>query len=125
MNKSIPPLSISGLSYLFIRVHDLEKMLHFYREVLGLRVYYEEVGEMAFLEAGGTAVALYTGRQTEITPESHWLIAFDVPDLITAVATLTAHSIPVSPIVAIPSGRYAQFRDPEGNQLEIHQANAP
>ena len=117
------PLSISRLSYLFIWAQDFEEMLRFYRDVLGLTPYYYEAGELAFMDAGGTAVALYAGRQTAVSQETHWLMAFDVPDLETAVATLTAHGVNVSPIAEIPSGRYAKFCDPEGNQLEIHQTN--
>ena len=48
-------------------------------------------------------------------------LGWDVPDLETARSALLEAGVEVSDIVPVPAGRAAMFRDPEGNQLEIHQ----
>jgi catechol 2,3-dioxygenase-like lactoylglutathione lyase family enzyme len=63
-NSTPTPLANSTISYLFLYVHDLARMLTFYRDQLGLTVYFEQAGVCAFLqttEGQGPAIALCTG----------------------------------------------------------------
>ena len=123
---NVGPLSNARLSYLFILVHDFDRMLQFYRDVLGFSAYYLEEGRCAFLNAGlegGPAIAIYAGRESQVSGDSHWLIAFDVENLDSTVEALRARGAVVGDIVEQSFGRYAKFPDPEGNQLEVHEAS--
>jgi predicted enzyme related to lactoylglutathione lyase len=116
------PLAGSRLSYLFVDVHDLEVMLVFYRDVLGLPVVFEGPGACAFLElGGGPQLALYTGRKTGASAAAHFLFAIDVTDVEASGATLRERGVDVGAIRGVPGGRALIFTDPEGNRLEIHQ----
>jgi len=116
------PLSGGRLSYLFVDVHDLDVMLGFYRDGLGLPVVFEGPGACAFLRlGGGPQLALYSGRTTEPGSAAHVLIAIDVPDVEAAAEALRGRGIAVGAIRDVPGGRAAIFADPEGNRLELHQ----
>lgn len=124
-NPTTVPLAGSTVSYLFLYVHDFARMLSFYRDQLGLTVYFLQEGVCAFLqtsEGRGPAIALYAGRQIAVTAESHWFVAFDVPDLATVVAALHQQGVVTGAIINESFGRYVKFADPEGNILEVHQA---
>lgn len=124
------PLAGGRLSYLFLVVHDLDPMLAFYRDTLGLAVVFESPGACAFLRLGGGAqLGLYAREAVGAEPGeglTRWDAAlpgvtWDVPDLELACAALREHGVEVSDVVAVPAGRAAMFLDPEGNKLEIHQ----
>ena len=42
---------VTGLSHVVLRVHDLDRMVAFYREVLGLTITHERAGRMVFMTA--------------------------------------------------------------------------
>src|SRR5712692_4747648 len=60
---------VTGLSHIVLNVNDLDKMVAFYRDVLGLTVYHENPGRMAFLTANPEVedheIALFRGREGE------------------------------------------------------------
>lgn len=119
------PLADSTISYLFLYVHDWPRMLTFYRDQLGLTVYFSQEGVCAFLQthAGrGPTIALYAGRSTSITDKSHWFVAFNVTNLDRVVTALHQQGIITGAIITETFGRYVKFTDPEGNVLEVHEA---
>lgn len=118
------PLSGARMSYLFILVHGFQEMLTFYRDRLGLRVVYLEEGVCAFLALpnGGPQIALYTGREQVGSTGNHWFFALDVSGLDTVVAELQRRGLSVGPIEDVPYGRAAKLSDPEGNVIELHEA---
>ena len=72
------------ISYLFIQVFDLERMLSFYCDILGFEVGYQEEGHCAFLNlpaAQSPQIALYAGRETPAMEDNHWFIVVDAADL--------------------------------------------
>lgn len=115
--------SNSHIRYLFILSLDLQRLLSFYRDVLGFTVLYQEEGQFAFLRLGdsGPDIALYPGRTTQQAEAPHWFIVINVDDIKTVAASLRAKGVAVSDIHDVPNGRAATFNDPDGNLIEIHQ----
>lgn len=117
-------LKDAPLSALFIYAHDLDRMVSFYRDTLGLEVYFELPGQCAFFRTAGgrrPSIALYAGRKSGPEGRSHWFVMFDVPDLEGTVAALQRAGVECCPIEPVPAGRMGQFADPEGNIIEVHQ----
>lgn len=124
--SSAAPLSGAKISALFIYVQDLDQMLAFYRDALGLRVFYEESGQCAFLQSrndGGPAIALYPGRIPSPGEKNHWFLVFDVDDVERCAQGLRRAGVQVGEVFDVPYGRATKFSDPEGNIIEIHQPN--
>ncbi len=97
------PLTGGRLSYLFVDVHDLDAMLAFYRDTLGLPVVFEDPGACAFLElGGGPKLALYTGRNTGSGATAHFLVVIDVDDLRASAAALGSFNATDGSVSVIP-----------------------
>ena len=58
---------VSDLSHLVINVKNLEPMVAFYRDIMGLEVTHEHPGHMVFLTADKSVedhmIGLFTGRE--------------------------------------------------------------
>ena len=105
-------------------VRDFGTMHRFYRDTLGFDVPYFEEDHFAFLRMrreGPPEIALYAGRASAITEDSHWFIVIDVENLDAVVASLRERGVEVGAIEDVPYGRAATFRDPEGNVIEVHE----
>lgn len=120
------PLAGGQLSYVLIDVHDLEAVLAFYRDRLGLTVVHEEPEASAFLElGGGPRLGLIAGREgTPSASTGDVIVVIDIDDLDGSAGALAARGVDVGPFYAVPGGRCVIFTDPEGNRVEIHQATA-
>jgi len=120
------PLDDAHLRYLFVTVHDLPRMLAFYRDGLGLAVEYVVPGHVVFLRlgAGGQSLALHAGRADPPLADDateHWFAVLDVTDLEATRAALRARGVVVGEPFDVPYGRAVKIRDPEGNVVELHQ----
>lgn len=115
------------ISYLFIFVRDIERMLSFYRDFLGFNVTFLQEGHCAFLElpaAGTLQLALYSGRQTATRVDpNHWFVVIDVDDLDAVEARVQAQGIENSGTFDVPYGRALKITDPEGNFIQLHEPN--
>lgn len=114
------------ISYIFLRVYDLECMVAFYRQTLGFRLLYEDTGVCGFLalpDATEPQIALYSGKETPGPENDSWFFVIDVDDLDVVAARFSAHRIDTAGIFDVPYGRALQFRDPEGNLIQLHQKN--
>ena len=122
-----PPLAAARLRYLFVMVHDLDRMLRFYRDDLGLAVEYHDPGHIAFLRFGdaGQSLALHVGRDDAPTRAEHWFAVLDVTDLDGTVGVLRRRGVAVGEVFDVPFGRAAKLRDPEHNVLELHEPARP
>jgi catechol 2,3-dioxygenase-like lactoylglutathione lyase family enzyme len=121
--------NVTGLSHVVLQCHDLDRMVSFYRQVLGLVVTHEREGRMVFMTANPQVedhqIALAAGRRGEGSPLAHiaWHVA-TVEDVKAAYEQFKATGIPIDHTV---SHAYATlgntvscyFRDPEGNLLEV------
>lgn len=119
-----PIIERGRISYLFIFTRDFERMLAFYRDVLGFTVAYFEDGNCAFLEltdSHGPQIALYPGRESASADPGHWFVVIDVPDLDAAALRVKDVMLQTDGIFAVPHGRALQITDPDGNVIQLHQ----
>lgn len=132
---SSAPFSIRGLDHLVLRVRDLDRMVRFYRDVLGCRVerVQEELG-LTQLRAGRSLIDLVTtdgklGRMGGAAPGKearnldHFCIAIEGYDEAAIRAYLVAHKVEVgeagSRYGAEGEGPSLYISDPEGNVVEL------
>jgi catechol 2,3-dioxygenase-like lactoylglutathione lyase family enzyme len=121
---------IKRLSHVVLYVNDLEKMVTFYRDVLGLVKYREHPGRMVFMtpdpELDDHQLALAKGREGQAKIVAH--IAWEVEspaDVKAFYDRFKAQGVPIDHCV---SHAYEQmgntvscyFLDPEGNRLEVY-----
>ncbi|MEZ4647698.1 MAG: VOC family protein [Candidatus Eisenbacteria bacterium] len=116
------PLGRARARILFLHTHDLDAMVAFYRDTLGLRITAESEGEFAFLALpDGFQIALYPGRRVPREDDPHWFLMIDVDDLDRVVGWLAEAGVAIGPVEDVPFGRAAQLVDPEGNRIELHE----
>jgi len=117
----VKPLAVHHVS---INVSDVEQALDFYIRVLGLerRTDRPELGVGgAWLDAGGQQVHLIEGAVPSGDGEHFALL---VGDLRETVDELRAGGVKVSDAIPIGTSLQAFLKDPCGNLVELHQANA-
>ena len=124
MNKAI-----KGLGELALRCNDLPKMLTFYRDVVGLEVYNEDVPGLVFLRMGEAVeghpqlFALFD-RDIEVgqatTTLDHFAFLIDLSDYGSEKARLEGLGVDVLPR-EFPHFHWRSlfFADPEGNTVEL------
>ena len=122
--------TVSGLSHIVISVNDLDKMVAFYRDVMGLEVTHEQPGHMVFLTSDRTVedheIGPFTGRQGDSNVLVHfcWRVP-SVADVKAFYQRFKELGVPIDHCVsyAYPWGRESTiscyFLDPEGNHVEI------
>ena len=121
---------IKGLSHVVLYVHDLDKMVAFYRDVLGLVKYREHAGRMVFLTADPNIedheLALATGREGDAKIVAHIAWRVDSPaDVKAFYERFKALGVPIDHCVShayeeMGNTVSCYFLDPEGNRLEIY-----
>ncbi len=110
------------VSSVFYFTNDMDQTATFYRDVLGLdqRVRYGE--DWAEFAAGGTTVALH-GTRGAAAPWQGATVVFEVDDLEAAMRTLRARGVSFDgDVTEVPEqGRFATFKDPAGNVLQMYE----
>lgn len=116
---------IAGVAYCVLYVADLERMIRFYTETLGLPVTERGTRFVAFggagrplaLETGGPAITGPRDRATNPT-----VTQFAVVDIDRTVEQLRARGVAFEDEIRRGAyGALAFFRDPEGNRLALLQ----
>ena len=125
-------MELTAPDYIVLIVGDLDRALHFYTRVLGLRLGHRS-GDYAQLDTGGTRLALYTRSAMAETlsiplavPTANapgFEIGFKVADVDAAFSELIARGAPavVSPTDRFWGQRTAYVRDPDGHLVELAQ----
>jgi glyoxylase I family protein len=135
------PIGIIGFSHICIAVSDAERSLRFYRDLLGLDVFFDVELEGSSMEAvtgevgargrmiggmlGGTVVELleFAHRGLAQQPETrlgYTNISLSVRDIDAAVAAITAAGLqPEQQPVEIGGVRMFFVRDPDGTPIEF------
>jgi lactoylglutathione lyase len=118
--------------YIILIVQDLDRALHFYTGVLGLRLGHRS-GDYAQLDTGATRLAFYTrsamaktlsmSLDAPATNAPGFEIGFKVADVDAAFSELVARG---ARAVAPPTDRFwgqrtAYIRDPDGHLVELAQ----
>ncbi len=78
---SIPAtnIGITNLGQIAINVHDIERAINFYRDILGLPLLFT-AGKLAFFNCGGVRMMLDTPEKPEFDHPSS-ILYFAVPDI--------------------------------------------
>ena len=120
---------IKGLSHVVLYVNDLDKMVAFYRDVLGLVKYREHPGRMVFMtpdpEIDDHQLALAKGRKGEAKIVAHIAWRVETPAEVKAFyERFKAQGISIHHCVShayeeMGNTVSCYFLDPEGNRLEV------
>lgn len=133
------PLSLAGLDHVVIRARDIDAMLGFYRDVLGLRVakHNEPLG-LWHLDAGGSMIDLVDmngklgqaggaapGEAPNVDHVAIKLVAFDEAAIRAYLDSKGVDSEPAKTrFGARGDGPSIYMRDPDGNGVELTGTSA-
>jgi catechol 2,3-dioxygenase len=122
--------TIKGLSHIVLYVNDLDKMVSFYTDVLGLVKYRENAGRMVFLTSDPNKedheLALTNGREGQAKLIAHIAWKVDAPaDVKAFYEKFKAQGVPIDHCVSHAYTEFGNtvscyFLDPEGNRIEIY-----
>jgi len=121
---------IKGLSHVVLHVNDLDTMVTFYRDVLGLVKYREQAGRMVFMtpdpELDDHQLALVKGREGKAKLLAHiaWRVEA-VGDVKAYYERFKAQGVPIDHCVShayqeMGNTVSCYFLDPEGNCVEVY-----
>jgi catechol 2,3-dioxygenase-like lactoylglutathione lyase family enzyme len=121
---------IKGISHVVLYVNDLDKMVTFYRDVLGLIKYREYPGRMVFLtpdpDIDDHQIALAKGCEGTAKLIGHIAWRVETPaDVKAFYDRFKAQGVPIDHCVShayqeMGNTVSCYFLDPEGNRLEIY-----
>lgn len=122
-------ISVGRLFRVILYVHDMQRMVEFYRDVLRLPLSaprteadYSTAHWVEFA-AGSCAIVLHGGGQKRLGEDTPKL-AFRVADIETTRATLIRRGVPMGEIRSpAPGVRVADGCDPEGHPFSIDCQN--
>lgn len=129
---------IKKLAHVCLFTTQLDAMIAFYRDTLGMPVkftmkndkgfasgYYFACGDTTFIELfdRSDAAKQSDGKAGEVRPSPHkglQHLCLEVEDLEGVVAQLTAKGVTVRPIsVGVDHSKQAWIKDPDGNDIEL------
>ncbi len=121
---------IKGLSHVVLYVNDLDKMVSFYRDMLGLVKYREHAGRMVFMTSDPDKedheLALVKGREGKSKLIAHIAWKVDTPaEIKEFYERFKAAGVPIDHCVShayeeMGNTVSCYFLDPEGNCLEVY-----
>ena len=115
-----------GLAKIILYVKDMDKQVHFYRDLLDLPVQYpkglDDYSKQIWVEfaSGECSLTLHFDSQKELADRPK--LVFAVEDIETAHKTLTERGLKLSKINSrVGNAKVADGFDPEGNPFSIYQ----
>lgn len=120
---SIGP-SLSRIGQIFVNVHDLDRAIAFYRDVLGMRFLFQAPPNMAFFDCDGIRLMLGVADRPELDHPAS-IIYYKVDDIERVYEIFKSRGVKfvVKPHLVAPMPTYdlwlADFRDSEGNLLAL------
>jgi len=125
--------TVRGLSHVVLHVNDMDTMVAFYRDVLGLKVNqgdHRSPQGLVFLTANPDTddheIAFIRGREGDATILNHIAFRLDSPaEVKAAYDQFKAMNVPIDHTVShayVTQGNTVScyFMDPEGNRLEVY-----
>jgi methylmalonyl-CoA/ethylmalonyl-CoA epimerase len=115
---------LSRIGQVFVNVHDLERAIAFYREVLGMKFLFQAPPNMAFFDCDGIRLMLGVADRPELDHPAS-IIYYKVDDIERVYEIFKARGVEfvVPPHLVAPMPTYdlwlADFRDSEGNLLAL------
>ncbi len=123
MDDDSPQLQISGIGQISVTVHDLQRGIAFYRDVLGIPFLFE-IENAAFFDCGGIRLMLALPERPEFDHPAS-ILYYRVETIQQAYEALSARGVPFERephLIARLDGFdlwLAFFRDPENNLLAL------
>lgn len=126
------PPQISGILETVLYVADLDRAEHFYSEVMALRQIGKQAGRHVFFRVGSGVLLLFRAgrtRQSASMPphgadgEIHVCFTISPTEYEAWKQRVQEHGVAIQQEVAWPIGRSFYFRDPDGNLLELADAD--
>lgn len=104
----------------FYYVHDMEKAISFYSDVLGLRLTSRDV--VARFDIDGVLFELVPMRdEGELTGDGNARLCLKVKDITQAVEYLSTMGTHATEIQKVENGKLSSFEDPDGNEICLWQ----
>jgi catechol-2,3-dioxygenase len=123
-----------SLTRIILYVQDVERLAHFYRDVLGLPAIQEIKGEWVVFRAGACELALHrVGRKYRVEDTATWKVETNAKLVLTVTreiagmrAELISKGVPMGEIKSYPGfpGPLCDGTDPEGNVFQLEQSSA-
>jgi predicted enzyme related to lactoylglutathione lyase len=116
--------SLSRIGQIFVNVHDLDRAIAFYRDVLGMTFLFQAPPNMAFFDCDGVRLMLGMADRPELDHPAS-IIYYKVDDIERVYEVFKARGVEfvVKPHLVAPMPTYdlwlADFRDSEGNLLAL------
>jgi predicted enzyme related to lactoylglutathione lyase len=120
--------AVLGIGGLFFRARDPQALGLWYRQHLGIALVPPDYGDPPWHQQAGPTVFAPFEQATQYFGDAakQWMINFRVANLDAMMAQLTAAGISVTADPQrYPNGRFARLHDPEGNPIELWQAEPP
>jgi catechol 2,3-dioxygenase-like lactoylglutathione lyase family enzyme len=123
---------ITGILETILYVADVDRAERFYADVLGLRRIGKEAGRHVFFRVGAGVLLLFRSAATQkrgalpahgAEGQIHVCFTTTQADYGVWRERLQAHGIPIEQEIQWPRGRSFYFRDPDGNLLELANAD--
>jgi len=112
-------IAITQIGQIAINVHDTNRAVEFYRDILGLKLLFT-AGRLAFFDCGGVRLMLSPPERPEFDHPAS-ILYFKVADIKSAYANLVQHKVQTESephvVARMPDHDLwlADFRDSEGN----------
>jgi predicted enzyme related to lactoylglutathione lyase len=116
--------SLSRIGQVFVNVHDLDRAIAFYRDMLGMKFLFQAPPNMAFFDCDGIRLMLGVADRPELDHPAS-IIYYKVADIERVYEIFKARGVEfiVKPHLVAPMPTYdlwlADFRDSEGNLLAL------
>ena len=120
-------MKIKQVAFIGYPVSDVARARAFYQDVLGLKILYahEMPNDKWWIEYDIAGTALAISNLWPPSGQSGPGVALEVDDLDPALAELTDAGVTVShEIMESPSCRFFSIKDPDGNDITLHQLSA-
>jgi catechol 2,3-dioxygenase-like lactoylglutathione lyase family enzyme len=114
-------MAIARMAFTMYPVTDMERALAFYRDALGLRPDGLASDYWVEFDVDGTTFGIGNFEQVG-TPGSAQSLALEVADLTAFRAALAARGVDASEPLDLTACRISVVRDPDGNQIWLHEA---
>jgi catechol 2,3-dioxygenase-like lactoylglutathione lyase family enzyme len=116
------PSVIRKLQNVYVATTRLDETVRFYRDVLGLRLKFQDAERWAQFDLDGASFAVSTAGEGSATPGAGAVVVFEVDDLETAMSLLRGRGVQPGAVVDMGShGRHVTVRDPGGNPIQLFQ----
>ena len=118
------PLSLSRIGQISVTVHDLDRAVAFYRDVLGMKLLFQVPPKMAFFDCGGIRLMLAVPEEPEFDHPGS-VLYYKVDDIQGTWNALKDHGADLRRephlLVRMPDHELwmAFFRDTEGNTVAL------